>query len=95
VAVVFFVVMRYSFSLRMWCMWPNFPHALSLSTAAAIWHNFTMNSFTVKMFGALLIQGRSYPSRVALAANAICVLALALAIVVLLIYTLFILLVRI
>ncbi len=69
--------------------------ALSLLTAAAIWHNFTVNSFTVKMFGALLIRGRSYPSRVALTADAICALALALAIFGLLIYTLFILLIRV
>jgi hypothetical protein len=79
----------------MMCMWPNFPPTLSLSTAAAIWQNFTVNSFTVKMFGALLIWGRPYPSRVALTANAICALALALAIVGLLIYTLFILLIRV
>jgi hypothetical protein len=49
----------------------------------------------VKMFGALLIWGRSYPSRVALTADAICVLTLALAIVGLLIYTLLILLIRV
>jgi hypothetical protein len=53
----------------------------------------TMNSFTVKMFGALLIQGRLYPLRVTLTANAICALALALAIIGLLINTLFILLI--
>jgi hypothetical protein len=68
---------------------------LSLTTVAAIWHNFTMNSFTVKMFGALLIQERLYPSRMALTADAICALPLALAIVFLLIYTLFILLIRV
>ncbi len=52
-------------------------------------------SFRVKMFGALLIQGRLYTSRVALTANGIHVLVLALAIVGLLIYTLFILLIRV
>jgi hypothetical protein len=66
-------------------MWPNFQPALSLLTAAAIWHNFTMNYFTHKMFGALLIWGRLYPSRVALTADAICVLMLTLEIVGLLI----------
>ncbi len=64
-------------------------------TMAAIWHNFTVNSFMVEMFGALLIWRRLYPSRVALTANAICVLALALAIVGLLIYTLFIPFIRV
>jgi hypothetical protein len=49
----------------------------------------------VKMFGALLIQGRLYPSRVALTADVIWALALALAIVGLLVYTLFIFLIRV
>ncbi len=63
--------------------------------AAAIWHNFTVNSFMVKMFGVLLIWGRLYPSRVALTSDAIRALALALAILGLFTNTLFILLIRV
>ena len=81
VAEVFFMAMQYSFSSRMRCMCPNLPPVLSLSTAAAIWHNSTVKFLTVRMVGYLLIQGRSYPSRVALTAKAICVLALVLDIV--------------
>jgi hypothetical protein len=71
-----FVAMQYSFSLRMRCMCLNGPPGLSLSTAAAIRHNSTVKFLTVRMVASLLIQGSSYPSKVALMADAICVLAL-------------------
>ena len=50
-------------------------------TAATIWHNSIVKFLAVRMVGSLLIRGRSYPSKVALMAKAICALALVLDIV--------------
>ena len=76
VAVLLLVAWRYSSSVRMTYMCPNFPPVFSLSIAAAMLHSSNFSCLMLWMVGSWSTRVMLKVSSVALMAEAICAAAL-------------------